>query len=229
MGGPVIRLDHVTKRYLPDADAAAALDDVSITVGAGELVAVTGRSGSGKTTFLNLAGGLDRDYAGTVEVLGKDLRNLSDRHLSRLRNESIGFVFQSYHLLAQLSVGENVGLPAMFAREAVADLPRRIGEVLEKVGLASRRGDAPTRLSGGQKQRVAIARALLMKPALLLCDEPTGNLDQKTGRELIAAVAALTRTEGLTVVIVTHEEHVAASCDRVVRLADGKVEAEDAP
>jgi putative ABC transport system ATP-binding protein len=223
MSSPVVRLDKVSKRYVDDVDAPSALDAVTITVDQGEFVGIMGQSGSGKTTLLNVIGGLDRAYTGSVEVLGKALSSMRDADLSRLRNESIGFVFQAYHLLPQLSCAENVGLPAMFRPRPVKDLEQRVKKVLEKVGLADRSADPPTSLSGGQKQRIAIARALLLEPKLLLCDEPTGNLDQDTGRDLIGALRDLSKSENITVVLVTHEEHISAFCDRIVRLRDGRV------
>lgn len=223
MGEPVVRVKKVSKRYSTDVDAAAVLDEVDLEVAEGEFIGVMGRSGSGKTTLLNLVGGLDRDFKGSVEVLGRDLASLGDRELSRLRNEAIGFIFQAYHLLPHMSSAENVALPASFSPELIAKLDERVTLVLEKVGLADRRDDLPTNLSGGQKQRVAIARSLLMSPRLLLCDEPTGNLDERTGRELIEAMKELSKAEGLTVIIVTHEEHLTEYCDRVIRLHDGRV------
>ncbi len=223
MEAPVVRLEDVSKHYVQDEDALAALDGVSISVESGEFIGIMGRSGSGKTTLLNLVGGLDRAYSGTVEVLGKDLNVLKDTELSLLRNESIGFVFQSYHLLPQLSCAENVGLPALFKSGKFDGMSRRIDEVLSKVGLEKRRSDPPTSLSGGQKQRIAIARALLMKPKLLLCDEPTGNLDKRTGHELIESLRELSKSEVITVVVVTHEEHISTVCDRIIRLQDGRI------
>lgn len=223
MASPVVRVAKLSKRYVDDADAPAALDGVTLTVDRGEFVGIMGQSGSGKTTLLNVVGGLDRAYTGTVEVLGKDLSSLRDAELSRLRNDSIGFVFQAYHLLPQLSCAENVALPAMFRHEPMKDLPRRVTAVLERVGLADRADDRPTSLSGGQKQRIAIARALLLQPKLVLCDEPTGNLDQDTGRDVVGALRDLSKSDAITVVLVTHEEHISSFCDRIVRLRDGRV------
>jgi putative ABC transport system ATP-binding protein len=223
MTAPVVRLEKVSKRYVDDADTPFALDGVTVSVEHGEFVGIMGQSGSGKTTLLNVVGGLDRAYKGTVEVLGKDLASMRDAELARLRNDSIGFVFQAYHLLPQLSCAENVALPAMFRREPLKDLTTRVAAVLERVGLADRAADPPTSLSGGQKQRIAIARALLLAPKLLLCDEPTGNLDQDTGRDVIGALRDLSKTDKITVVLVTHEEHISSFCDRIVRLRDGRV------
>lgn len=225
MGAPDVLLEEVSKRYVSDKDAQAALDDVSLSVASSEFVGIMGQSGSGKTTLLNLVGGLDRAYLGRVEVFGHDLSKLSDRALSRLRNEKIGFVFQSYHLLPQLSCAENVALPAMFRQKKVDGIDGRVDKVLDKVGLLERKSDPPTALSGGQKQRIAIARALLLSPKLLLCDEPTGNLDRETGHELISSLRDLSKSEEITVVVVTHEEHVSSFCDRIISLRNGRIEA----
>lgn len=223
MREPIVRLEQVSKRYVDDPDTTAALHDVTLTIEAGEFLGIMGQSGSGKTTLLNLVGGLDRSFRGTIEVLGRDLAKLGDGEISRLRNESIGFVFQAYHLLSTRTCGENIALPALFRSQPLPNLEARIDEVLGKVGLLDRKQDRPTSLSGGQKQRIAIARALLLKPRILLCDEPTGNLDQRTGGELIETLAGLATDDGVTVVIVTHEEHVAERCDRIIRLRNGQV------
>ncbi len=220
----IVRLEEVSKRYVDDDDAPAALDGISISVEPGEFLGIMGQSGSGKTTLLNLVGGLDRVYEGKIEVLGRELSKMGDTELSRLRNNSIGFVFQSYHLLTERTCAENVALPALFRREQVDDLEERIDDVLRQVGLLERKGDRPVSLSGGQKQRIAIARAMLMRPKLLLCDEPTGNLDGETGREIMGALEDLSKAEGMTVLLVTHEEHVAEKCGRIIRLRDGKVQ-----
>jgi putative ABC transport system ATP-binding protein len=216
---PVARLAGVSKSF---ADAPV-LVDVSVEVGAGELVSLIGRSGSGKSTLLSILGGLDRRYGGTCEVLGRDLRALSDRALSRLRSAEVGFVFQAFNLLEHLSVRENVLLPAYFSSTTPgADAGRRAEEALERVGMRELADARPVELSGGQKQRVAIARALYARPRLLLADEPTGNLDAETGREVIDLFRAL-NGDGLTLVIVTHEERVSQATRRVLRLEGGQV------
>jgi putative ABC transport system ATP-binding protein len=220
---PVIRLDQVSKRYVADKDTHAALEQVSLEVEEGEFLGIMGQSGSGKTTLLNLMSGLDREYQGLVEVLGQNIGEMKDNDLSRLRNEKIGFVFQAYHLLPQLSCAENVALPALFRSYSMPDLPARVDHVLSQVGLADRKQDRPAKLSGGQKQRIAVARALLLQPRLLLCDEPTGNLDHDTARDLIASLRQLATTEKITVVVVTHEDLIAGFCDRIVRLRQGRV------
>jgi putative ABC transport system ATP-binding protein len=200
------------------------LRGVSLRIGRGELVGLMGRSGSGKSTLLHILGGLDRQYSGSVRLFGQELGQLSDRALSQLRNGRIGFVFQSFHLLDHLSCVDNVLLPNAFAdrplpsRQAVA----RAREALERVGLGERWQARPSELSGGQKQRVAIARALLFSPELLLCDEPTGNLDAHTGQQIIELFARL-HQDGQTMLLVTHELRVAQAAQRILRLVDGQL------
>jgi putative ABC transport system ATP-binding protein len=196
---------------------------VSLEVAAGEFVAIVGASGSGKSTLLHVIGGLDRDFSGRATVAGRDLSVLGDRDLSRLRNEALGFVFQSFNLLDHLTCLENVLLPSFFAAGGGRDAPRRARLALERVGLSDKAEVRPPALSGGQKQRVAIARALVGRPVLLLADEPTGNLDAGTGGEIIALFSALNREEGLTLVIVTHEERVFRAAGRVLRLDEGRL------
>jgi putative ABC transport system ATP-binding protein len=200
-----------------------ALDALTLSIDEGELVAVLGTSGSGKSTLLHVAGGLDLTYGGSVKLRGHELRSLSDAALARLRRETIGFVFQSFHLVNDWRVRDNVALPASFAPQPTEDLERRVVEVLARVGLEGRVDDPPTRLSGGQRQRVAIARALLMRPPLLLCDEPTGSLDAQTGSQILALFQKLHAEGGLTLVLVTHEERVAAIATRIVRLEAGRI------
>lgn len=218
----LIRVDALTKHYGDGPARRAALDCVTLDVEAGELLAVLGPSGSGKSTLLGVVGGLDRDYEGKAEVFGKDLRKLDDAALSLLRGERIGFVFQAFHLLPHISVLDNVLAPALFDREG-GDLRPRAMDLLDRLGLKGREADTPARLSGGQRQRVAIARALLRKPSLLLCDEPTGNLDVETGARTIDLFRELHAEGGLTVVAVTHEERLAAVATRTVLLRDGKI------
>ena len=214
-------LKSVTRRF-PDG-GRLALDGVSLTVERGEFVAVLGTSGSGKSTLLHVMGGLDRDYTGEVFLDGHELRGLTDTAAAALRQRMLGFVFQGFHLVPDWRVRHNVGLPASFAPAPVPDLTARVDAVLDRVGLAGRGDDFPTALSGGQRQRVAIARALLLKPPVLLCDEPTGSLDADTGASVLALFQSLHRDEGYTVVVVTHEERVTAIAQRVVRLEAGKL------
>jgi putative ABC transport system ATP-binding protein len=221
----VIRLEQVRKRY-PGADVEV-LRGVDLEVGAGEFVSIVGRSGSGKTTLLNLIGGLDGSFEGSVEVDGRALRGLTDADIAAFRNRRVGIVFQAYHLLDHLSCGENVALAAMFARgPARRDAPwvrNRVVEVLASVGLAGAGRRSPTTLSGGERQRVAVARALFHEPAILLCDEPTGNLDSETGREIVGLLGDLHRRYGLAIVAATHDDEVSDAGDRVVRLLDGRL------
>ncbi|MEZ4458408.1 MAG: ABC transporter ATP-binding protein [bacterium] len=195
---------------------------MSLSFEAGEFVAIVGTSGSGKTTFLNIVGGLDRDFTGKVEVVGRDFQALSERELAALRNRHFGFVFQQFNLLEHLSALENVAMPAFFADEAIADPEKRAIELLERVGLKDKAGARPGELSGGQKQRVAIARALFRDPRVLLCDEPTGSLDKATGLQILDLFTELNQ-DGITVLMVTHEEHIARLARRMVRFEDGSV------
>jgi putative ABC transport system ATP-binding protein len=213
----VIRLDGVVKQY---ANQAAVLRGISLTVAAGELLSLIGRSGSGKSTLLHIIGGLDRRYGGRAEVLGHDLAALDEKRLAQFRNREVGFIFQSFNLLDHLTATENVKLPSYFAAGPAPDDEQQALAALDRVGMADKAGARPSQLSGGQKQRVAIARALFHHPKLLLCDEPTGNLDSDTGQQIIELFRALNR-DGLTLVIVTHEERVSSVASRVLRLQDG--------
>jgi putative ABC transport system ATP-binding protein len=220
----LVRAEGLVKHHGDGPARRAALDGVALSIAEGELLAVLGPSGSGKSTLLGVIGGLDRAYQGRVEVFGQDLRTLADPALSRLRGERIGFVFQAFHLLPHLSVLDNVLAPALFAHgAAAAGLRDRAASLLDRLGLAGRAADTPAQLSGGQRQRVAIARALLRRPALLLCDEPTGNLDAETGARTIELFRDLHREGGLTIVAVTHEERLARVATRTLHLCDGKI------
>ena len=224
MADLALELRSVTKRY-PPRDGAPAQDllrGVDLEVPRGDFVAIEGQSGSGKSTLLHLIGGLDRDFGGTLRVLGEELRALDDAQLSGLRNRGIGFVFQAFNLLPQLTALENVLLPEAFGE--LADAPARARAALEQVGLGHQAGARPAQLSGGERQRVAIARALLLQPPLLLCDEPTGNLDARTGEGIIDLFRALHRA-GSTLLIVTHEVRVSRAATRVLLLRDGRLEA----
>jgi putative ABC transport system ATP-binding protein len=214
----VIALDGVDKCF----GTQLVLRGLSLQVQKGELLALIGRSGSGKSTLLHILGGLDRRFRGRVVVHGHDLATLDERRLAHFRNREVGFVFQSFNLLDHLSVRENVALPCYFAAGEFAEADANALLALKRVGMADKADAHPAELSGGQKQRVAIARALFHRPALLLCDEPTGNLDSETGQHMIALFQQLHR-EGQTLVIVTHEERVATVATRVVRLEDGRI------
>jgi putative ABC transport system ATP-binding protein len=214
----MIETKDLKKTY--GADQIAVLRDVSVRIETGEFVAIVGSSGSGKTTFLNIVGGLDRDFSGHVQVNEHVLSKLNDVELAQKRNREMGFVFQQFNLLDHLSVLENVMLPGFFAKTPI---PVKVGmDLLRRVGLESKADARPPQLSGGQKQRVAIARALLCKPNLLLCDEPTGSLDKQTGIQIMEVFQEL-NAEGMTVLLVTHEEHVAAMARRTIRFDEGRV------
>jgi putative ABC transport system ATP-binding protein len=200
-----------------------ALRGVSLTVEAGEYVAIVGPSGCGKSTLLQLAGGLDAPTSGTVEVMGTRLDTLSDRELTRLRLTRLGFVFQRFHLLPVLTAAENIELPMAEAGMARAERRARAAELLGYVGLAHRAGHRATELSGGEMPRVAIARALANRPALVLADEPTGELDAATGREILTLFRRLNQ-DGMTLLVVTHDERLAAEAGRVVQMLDGRIE-----
>jgi putative ABC transport system ATP-binding protein len=219
---PVVRVRDVTKTYGEGNAKAQVLRGVSIDIVKGELIALVGQSGSGKSTLLNIIGGLDRPDAGEVEVLGLDTQRASDGKLARMRNESIGFVFQAFNLLDHLTVLDNVTLPSAFFKKH-KDIEARGRESLRRVGLADFAGRRPGELSGGQKQRVAIARALYGEPTLLLCDEPTGNLDSETGKEVIDFFRELNAKDGVTLLIVTHERRVSSVAKRVIAMRDGQI------
>ncbi|HEY4241736.1 MAG TPA: ABC transporter ATP-binding protein [Kofleriaceae bacterium] len=219
---PVVRLRDITKSYGKGPGRTQVLRGVSIDIDEGELVALVGQSGSGKSTLLNVIGGLDAPDSGEVEVLGVDTRKAGDKERARIRNESIGFVFQAFNLLDHLDVLRNVTLPASFSTKA-KDVDERGREALRRVGLADFAHRKPGELSGGQKQRVAIARALFGSPRILLCDEPTGSLDSDTGKEVIDFFRELNAKDGVTLVIVTHELRVSSVAKRVIAMKDGQL------
>lgn len=198
-----------------------ALDHVDLTVGQQEFVAVMGPSGSGKSTLMNILGCLDTPDQGSYQLLSHEVAEMSDDDLSRVRNEKIGFVFQSFHLLPRLSALENVMLPLRYSEDATVT-PQRARDLLARLGLADRMDHRPNQLSGGQRQRVAIARSLIRQPPLLLADEPTGNLDSRTSEEIMALFEELNR-DGQTIVMVTHEDEIAAHASRVIAMRDGKI------
>ena len=226
----MIRARGIRKSYrLAGARAGElpVLRGVDFDVEDGEFAAVIGRSGSGKSTLLALLGGLDSDYSGELKVAGKDLRTLSDAELSAYRNATIGFVFQAFHLLDHLSCEDNVALPALFrvdGKESKEARLARARELMDTVGIADKIGARPGTLSGGQKQRLAIARALYHRPKLLICDEPTGNLDSASAAAIIALFRRLRDESGVTLTIVTHDPTIAAAADRVIEIRDGVVE-----
>ena len=216
----------LTRDYPMGGETVHALRGVSLTVEAGEYVAIVGPSGCGKSTLLQLAGGLDAPTSGTIELMGTRLDALSDRALTRLRLERLGFVFQRFHLLPVLTAAENIELPMAEAGVSRAERRARAAELLGYVGLAHRARHRATELSGGEMQRVAIARALANRPALVLADEPTGELDAATGREILTLFRRLNR-DGMTLLVVTHDERLAAEAGRVVKMLDGRIETGD--
>jgi putative ABC transport system ATP-binding protein len=220
----VIRLRGVVKSFHDQGGSVPVLRGVDLDVASGELVAIVGPSGSGKSTLLYVAGALDRDFEGEVELGGTRLAGLSPEELARLRNRAVGFVFQAFNLLDGLTAEENVMLPGVLRRdgESLASVRARACEALARVGLEERARARPARLSGGERQRVAIARALLARPAVLLADEPTGNLDTSSGEAIIAVFRELAAS-GLSVLVVTHEERVSSAASRVLRLEQGKL------
>jgi putative ABC transport system ATP-binding protein len=219
----MIELTAIERRYEMSGQTVQALAGIDLAIPAGQFVAVTGASGSGKSTLLNVLGCLDKPDAGRYRLDGVDVSSLDDEATSRVRNERVGFVFQSFHLLPRLSVLENVLLPLRYARAPDPGAPARAEELLRRVGLGERLEHRPHQLSGGQMQRAAIARALLRQPALLLADEPTGNLDSKSAADVLALLDEV-HGGGQTVVLVTHDHDVAARAPRQIRLRDGRVE-----
>jgi putative ABC transport system ATP-binding protein len=230
----VVELDKVTKRYAGSLEAGAgatgvdALRGVSLTIRAGELVAVIGPSGSGKSTLLNLMGALDRATGGVVRIHGEDLADLDDDGITRLRRERLGFIFQFFNLLPTLTALENVMLPSLLAGARARDVEQKAAAQLDLVGLHKRMRHRPDQLSGGEMQRVAIARALVTDPPLILADEPTGNLDTRTGEEVLRLILGAASSRR-TVILVTHDPRIADRADRVLKIRDGLVESDGPP
>ena len=218
----ILNLQHIYKDYNQDKLVVPVLKDVSLQVEEGEYVAIMGPSGSGKTTLMNIIGCLDRPTSGTYELAGKDVLNLKDREMSAVRLNSIGFVFQSFHLLPRQSALANVELPLNYAKVPKKERRERALKALERVGLADRVDFLPNQLSGGQMQRVAIARAIVNNPKLLLADEPTGALDSKSGAQVMELFQRL-NDEGVTVLMITHDADIAAHAKRVVTIRDGEL------
>lgn len=222
MSAPLIEAEHLVKLYRMGEETVHALDDVSFTIARGEYCAIVGPSGSGKSTLMNILGGLDTPTSGRIVIDGADMATLNDEGLATFRNRTIGFIFQSFNLLARQTALENVELPLIYAGAPSKERREEAAALLTRVGLGERMTHRPTQLSGGQQQRVAIARALAGKPALLLADEPTGALDTQTGKDILALFSAL-NSEGVTIVIVTHDHEVAAATRRTIEMRDGRI------
>lgn len=217
-----IRVENLCKIYGTKDAKIIALDHINMEIGKGEFVAVMGASGSGKSTLLHVLGGLDRADSGSVEYFGQNLPDMNDVQLSDFRLHNIGFIFQAYNLFPELSVYENILLP--FRMDHRRGGKKEAQELMELLGLTDRRNHLPQQLSGGQQQRVAIARAMVMKPKVLLCDEPTGNLDRHSGEVVMELLQRLHKEQGMTIVMVTHDEVLAGETERILRMCDGRFE-----
>ena len=222
---PVVTVDEVVRTFGTGHTATRALRGVSFTVPAGELVALRGRSGSGKTTLLNIVGGLDRPDQGRVEVAGHDVTALPERERLRLRRETVAFIFQSFGLIPILSAAENVGVPLRIAGRPAGEREERVRLMLDIVGLSPHARQRPAELSGGQQQRVAIARALANQPALIIADEPTGQLDSETAKQIMRLLRVVVRSERVTALVATHDPNLIDLADRVLYLEDGQIRA----
>lgn len=219
----MIHLTNIEKVYRTDTVETLALNNISLQIEKGEFLSIMGPSGCGKSTLLNIMGLLDEPTQGKVNIDNQEIDDFSDKTLSRFRNQKIGFIFQSYHLINDLPVLDNVELPLLYRNVSGKERSQLAREALEKVGLSNRMKHYPTQLSGGQKQRVAIARAIVGRPEIILADEPTGNLDSAMGQEIMEILEALNRTDRVTIVMVTHDENMARRTHRLVRLFDGSL------
>ncbi|MCL6482309.1 MAG: ABC transporter ATP-binding protein [Firmicutes bacterium] len=222
--GILIRTEDLARYYRMGPSVIRAVDGVSLEIERGEFVALLGSSGSGKSTLLNLLAGLDRPTRGRIQVAGRDLSTLSREELAAYRRHQVGMVFQAFNLVPRMTLEENVELPLRFAEVERSERAQRVQQALARVGLLHRLGHRPSELSGGEQQRAALARALVNRPAILLADEPTGNLDSRTGEEILSLLAEWNRTLGMTVVLVTHERPLAERfAQRILQMADGKL------
>ncbi|MBR5402122.1 MAG: ABC transporter ATP-binding protein [Treponema sp.] len=223
MSDIVVRLDNVVKTYSMGESEVHALRGISFSIEQGEFLSIMGPSGSGKSTCMNMIGCLDRPTSGIVEINGKETAKMSEKELAVLRNQTVGFVFQQYHLIPSMNVLENVMLPLKYARIEKTERVERAKQALQAVGLEERMKHRPHELSGGQKQRVAIARAMITRPKILLADEPTGALDTVTGKQVMELFSTINREEGTTIIIVTHDPGIGASTKRCIKILDGQL------
>lgn len=219
----LLRVEHISKEYRMDGVVFTALKNVSLVIRKGEFVAIMGPSGSGKSTLMHIIGCLDRPTSGKLFIEGKNIFTANDQQLAEIRNTHIGFVFQQFNLLRKTPAVVNVELPLVYANIAAGERHRRAGKLLEEVGLLDKMNNLPSQLSGGQQQRVAIARALVTSPSIILADEPTGNLDSKSGRDIMRILQKLHDKGDSTIVLVTHDEYVAGHAKRIIRIADGEI------
>ncbi|HZG57431.1 ABC transporter ATP-binding protein [Paenibacillus sp.] len=219
----MITVEKVSKVYALEAGDFTALRDADVAIRKGEFIAIMGPSGSGKSTLLQILGGLDLPTSGSVVVDGVRLEGLGEKERTLFRRTRVGFVFQNYQLLPMMTVSENIALALAANRTPKADIERIVDRLIREVNLEGKASSFPSQLSGGQQQRVAVARALAMKPALILADEPTGNLDRKNGEDILRLLSRLNKEEGITVVMVTHDPHAAKTADRIITLRDGAV------
>jgi len=222
-GATVVEVEHISKHYRMGHQDVTALSDVSLTIKEGEFVAIIGSSGSGKSTLLQLIGGLDKPSEGHIRVCDQDIARLHDAHLSIFRNQTIGFVFQFFYLQPFLNLETNIRIPGMFAHDKRQVQHERAIELAQTVGLSDRLHHLPSELSGGQMQRAAIARALFNKPKLLLADEPTGNLDSQNADGIVDLFETIRKAYNMTIVVVTHDAHIAARADRTIQIKDGRI------
>jgi putative ABC transport system ATP-binding protein len=218
----MIELEHIHRYFQVGEQTVHALNDINLTIDKGEYVSVMGPSGSGKSTLLNVIALLDQPSSGHYRLNDRDVTQLSDDDLAKVRRENIGFVFQFFHLIPRLTAAENVEMPMILAGIAAKERKQRVAEALSDVNLQNRAGHRPDQLSGGQLQRIAIARAMIMRPEILLADEPTGNLDSKSGSEIIELLESLNR-QGVTLMIITHDQHIGDRARRKIRIVDGQI------
>jgi len=221
----MIKLNELTKVYRTDEIESTALNAVSFEINKGEFVSIMGPSGCGKSTLLNILGMLDKPESGSYEFLGNEVANLKEKGRSDVRKKNIGFIFQNFNLIDELTVFENIELPLLYNKVPSSERKQRVNELLEKIGIAHRASHFPQQLSGGQQQRVAVARALITKPPLILADEPTGNLDSSHGNEVMELICDL-HEAGTTIIMVTHSSHDASYSDRIISLLDGQIVSE---